>query len=130
MNVHTESQVVVACDVGRRNCQGQYVEAGVRRSFAMLMARHWGWTIRRNGEVVCPSCRKEESSEEADASGMPPSPLSSFWASRSFDQLVAEQAVYPIGDVEQTDAGVGWPWGLLAHRRTTGEHRLCEPTDG
>ena len=66
MGIVTEKQVVIRCD----SCDDTYVEAGVRRPLVILMARQWGWMIRRTGAVVCPVCRKraaEHSSSEAPA---------------------------------------------------------------
>jgi len=42
-----------------------------------------------------------ESIEETSASAFQPSPLSSFWTGKTFDQLASEQAIYPLEDVRR-----------------------------
>jgi len=50
-----------------------------------------------------------ESMEETSASIFPPSPLSSFWTGKTFEQLTSEQAVYPIDEVGRLSGD--WPEG-------------------
>lgn len=51
------------------------------------------------GKILNLAVKDLESIEETAASTLPPSPLSSFWTGKSFEQLASEQAVYPIDNV-------------------------------
>jgi hypothetical protein len=62
---------------------------------------------RETGKILNLSIKDLESIEESSASGLPPSPLSSFWTGKSFEQLAAEQVVYPIDDVAKLSGD--WP---------------------
>jgi len=62
---------------------------------------------RDTGKILNLNIKDLESIEESSASGMPPSPLSSFWKGKTFEQLTSEQGIYPIDDVIKLSGN--WP---------------------
>lgn len=56
---------------------------------------------KETGKILSLNIKDLESIEETSASLFPPSPLSSFWTGKSFEQLASEQAVYPIDDTRK-----------------------------
>ena len=62
---------------------------------------------RDTSKILNLNIKDLESIEESSAGTMPPSPLSSFWKSRTFEQLTSEQAVYPIDEIGKLSGD--WP---------------------
>lgn len=62
---------------------------------------------KETGKILNLHVKDLESIEESTASNLPPSPLSSFWTGKTFEQLASEQAVYPIDNVEKLSGD--WP---------------------
>jgi len=62
---------------------------------------------KETGKILNLYIKDLESIEESSASTLPPSPLSSFWTGKPFEQLASEQAVYPIDDIRKLSGD--WP---------------------
>jgi hypothetical protein len=62
---------------------------------------------KETGKILNLNIKDLESIEESSASTLPPSPLSSFWVGKSFEQLTSEQAIYPIDDIKKLSGD--WP---------------------
>jgi len=59
------------------------------------------------GKILNLHIKDLESIEEASVGILPPSPLSSFWTGKTFEQLASEQAVYPLDDFRKLSGD--WP---------------------
>ena len=54
---------------------------------------------KETGKILNLFIKDLESIEESSASNIPPSPLSSFWTGKTFEQLTSAQAVYPVDNI-------------------------------
>ena len=62
---------------------------------------------KETGKILNLHIKDLESIEETTTSMFPPSPLSSFWTGKTFEQLTSEQAVYPVDDIGKLSGD--WP---------------------